>query len=360
MGNISSDSTTQQQSWHPIEVARQKLEGNRFFRWWYSFTTPPPVSDNANFVKREGERRARILSCIALYILVDHIFALPVSVLVGPISLAGNIFVLLFLVIALRLNRMGKTTLSAYTMIFIVEVVTIGFILSFVPFQPIEIEYYNIYFIAILVAVSLFPASSIFLFALLHSVLIIGGILFLPATPALAQELRNLMTLIPIISIPVASQWVTAGIAYLWTRSTMRAIERANRAEMVATLEHTIAEERASTERGKQELEESIQQLVQTHIAATQGQVANQIPYPPAKILWPLVGAMNLLWARLQRTHHIEREHQQLQQAIVAYASMIQKNGNASLPLTSTGTVLDQVILAAQTKSNSETHQKFP
>src|SRR5262249_14569682 len=129
--------------------------------------------------------------------------------------------------------------------------------------------------------------------------------------------------LIPTIAVSVALQLLSAGVAYIWVSSATHAIKRANRAEMVAVLEHTIAEERASAVREKRELEESFQQLVQMHIAATQGQVENQIPYPPSKALRPLVGAMHLLWARLQRTHHIEREYERLQQAIAYYMHII-------------------------------------
>ena len=119
-------------------------------------------------------------------------------------------------------------------------------------------------------------------------------------------------------------------------------------------LEHTIAEERAATEREKRELEESIQQLVQMHIAATQGHVENQIPYPPSKTLWPLVGAMNSLWGRLRRTHHIEREYEHLQQAIAYYMHIIQQHGLTQLSRVSTGTILDQFVRTMRTASSHE------
>ncbi len=88
--------------------------------------------------------------------------------------------------------------------------------------------------------------------------------------------------------------------------------------------------------------------------------MVNQLPYPPAKILWPLVGAMNLLWSRLQRAQQIEREHQHLQQVIVSYTQLIQQEGShASLPLVQTGTVLDPLILAAQASHSRELRQNI-
>jgi hypothetical protein len=94
-------------------------------------------------------------------------------------------------------------------------------------------------------------------------------------------------------------------------------------------------------------------------MAASKGQSPNQLPYPPAKVLWPLVGAMNLLASRSQRTQQIERDYQRLQQAIASYARIIQKDGHASLPRFQTGTLLDQLIMAAQAPGSQERQQSF-
>jgi hypothetical protein len=49
--------------WTPTEVVEQESEQREgsLVRWWYSWTTPerPPI--NASFVRREADRRARLL-----------------------------------------------------------------------------------------------------------------------------------------------------------------------------------------------------------------------------------------------------------------------------------------------------------
>lgn len=149
---------------------------------------------------------------------------------------------------------------------------------------------------------------------------------------------------------PVGLQIIIAGVAYLWVRSAIRAITRADRAEMVAKLEHTLAEERAHFELAKHQLEQSIQQLVQTHADAMNGQMVAKIPYPPeARVLWPLIGVINSLWVRLQHTHQTERDLLQLKQAIASYTTLLRQSAltpQQPLPAYQTRTELDTLIFA--------------
>jgi len=130
---------------------------------------------------------------------------------------------------------------------------------------------------------------------------------------------------------------------------------------MVATLEHTISEQRALIEHEKQELEESIRQLIQAHVDAANGQLLSRVTYPPAKSLWPLVGAMNSLWARLQHTQQIEYELQLLRRAIAYYIERMQQNsigsGQPSVPFVRTGTSLDQLMLAVKALYSTARYQ---
>src|SRR5207245_5433339 len=109
----------------------------------------------------------------------------------------------------------------------------------------------------------LIPPQSIFILALFNSLFIYLDLIYQQHTSVLANDLAT--QFIPVMIRPVGLQIIIAGVAYLWVRSATRAITRADRAEMVAALEHTIAEERASFELAKTQLEESIQQLVLMH-----------------------------------------------------------------------------------------------
>ena len=152
---------------------------------------------------------------------------------------------------------------------------------------------YDSLVLTILIAVSLLPTRSIFVAATINSVFIAIHILYAPRTPVMEQILQA--DLSQSLARPISLQFFVAVVVALWVYTAAKSNERANRAEMVATLEHTIAEQHQAAEQEKQELEASIQQIVQVHTDAINGQVIGRISYPPAKALWPLVGVVNSL-----------------------------------------------------------------
>lgn len=357
MDNISSRPAYGGQQWDTTEIIGQEPEQNRMFQWWYALTAPLPITGSGSFVEREADRKARSLSSVAAFFLSVLLLFLPACFFMGAIIIFADVLATIGTLIGLIVNRMGNTRAAGIIIVLGAEIALGGAMLLKSPLQPADIQLYDLYALIILLVASLLPPRTLFLFAAAHSAFIIVELCIHPDTPALAQNLQPQAQLFPAIMRSVGLQLLGSTVAYIWVRSATRAIERADRAEMVATLEHTIADERASGEREKQELEESIQQLIQAQMVATRGQITNQLPYPPAKVLWPLVGAMNLLWTRLQRTQQIEREHQRLQQVISSYISVVQKDRHASLPLVQTGTILDQLILAAQTSRSHEMQQ---
>lgn len=356
MNNISSHTADEGQQWNTSEVIGREPEQLPIVRRWYALTTPP-VKGAGSFVQREAARKARSLSSVAAFFLSVLLLFLPACFFMGTAIIIADTLAMLGTLIGLVVNRVGNTRAAGITIVLGAEVALGIAILLRGPFQPADIQLYDLYALIILLVASLFPPRALFLFAAAHSAFIIVELYIHPDTPALAQNLQPQAQLFPAIVRSVGLQLLGSTVAYIWVRSAALAIERANRAEMVATLEHTIAQERASSQREKQELEESIQQLIQAQMAATGGQVIHQLPYPPAKILWPLVGAMNLLWTRLQRSQQIEYEYERLQQMIFSYIRVVQRDGHASLPLVQTGTVLDQLILAAQPSHGRPTQQ---
>jgi hypothetical protein len=355
MDNISSHSPNEGQPWDTTEVVGQEPEQNRFFQPWYIWTAPPPAKGSGNFVQREVDRKARSLSSVAAFFLCVLLLFLPACFFMGMTTIVADVIAIVGTLIGLVVNRLGNTRMAGILIVLGAEIALATAILLKGPFEPADIQLYDLYALIILLVASLLPPRTLLLFAAAHSAFIIVELYIHPDTPALAQNLQPQAQLFPAMVRSVGLQLLGSTVAYLWVRSATRAIERANRAVMVATLEHTIAEERAFSEREKQELEESIQQLIQAQMAATRGQIANQIPYPPAKVLWPLVGAMNLLWTRFQRVQQIEHEHQHLQHVISSYIRIVQQERHASLPLVQTGTILDQLILAAQTPRSHKT-----
>lgn len=370
MANLSSDSANEARLWHSTEVVGQEPEQNQSFRWWYTLTTPASGAGEGNFVKREAERKARSLSSVAAFFLCVLLIFLPACFFMGNVVIFADVFAMVGTFVGLIVNRLGRTRVAGICIVLGAEIALAIAILLKGPLHPADIQLYDLYALIILLVASLLPPGSIFLFAAAHSAFIILELCIHQNTPALAQDLQLQSQLLPAIARSVGLQLLGSTVAYVWVRSAARAVERANRAEMVAMLEHTIAEERAAGDREKHELEESVQQLIQAQMAAMKGQLANQIPYPPAKILWPLVGAMNLLWSRLQRSQQIEREYQRLQQVMASYIQVVQNDSHASLPFVQTGTMIDQLILATHQRgretpqgsssTNGLRHPEFP
>ncbi|HEU5373884.1 MAG TPA: hypothetical protein VFV38_00445 [Ktedonobacteraceae bacterium] len=347
---LSFESSSASKSWSPGEITTPEPDGqDRLLGWWYNLTAFPEPPANASFVRREAVRRGRLFSTVTFFFLIVLIIFFPACLfLPNHLVIYLDGILIGITVFTLVLNRMEKPFLAGLILVIASELVLTAVIVTTIPFDETSIQLYDLYLVVDLLAVSLIPPQSIFPLALCNSLFIYLDLVYQPNTAVLAHDLTT--QLIPVVIRPVGLQIIIAGVAYLWVRSATRAITRADRAEMVAALEHTIAEERASFEMAKVQLEESIQQLVKTHAEAMNGQVIAKIPYTPeAKILWPLIGVINALWVRLQRAHQTEYELHQLKQAILTYTELLRQarlTPQRSLPMYRTKTELDSLIIA--------------
>ena len=354
--SLSSESLSNDRSWLSQGITTSKLDGqDRFLGWWHRWTTIGDPPDNASFAKREAARKGRLFSTVGFFFLVVLLVFLPgCLVLSGHMMLTLDCVLILATIGMLLLNRAGYTLVASIGLVLAAEAVLTAVILTTTPFDETSIQLYDLYAIADLLAVSLLAARYVLVFVLANSLFIWLTLRFQLHNAVLAHDLRT--QFIPILVSSVGLQIITAGVAYIWIASATRAIQRAERAEMVATLEHMMAEERTSFELARQQLEESIQHLVRTHAESMNGQTIAKIPYPPdAKVLWPLVGVINSLWMRLQRAHHTEHELQQLKQAIAGYAEVLQRATYSAqpVPIYHTRTELDALIMAVNNLQRS-------
>ena len=337
-------------AWSPGEVITSEPDWqDRLLGWWYKLTAISDPPSSASFVKREAARRVRLFSTVAFFFLIVLLMFFPACLfLPNRLVIYLDGLLIAITVFTLVLNRMGRPLLAGIILVVASELVLSAVIITTLPFDETSIQLYDLYLIVDLLAVSLLRPQTIFVLAFYNSLFIYVDLIYQPHTQVLTNDLMT--QFIPVLARPIGLQIIIAGVAYLWVRSATRAITRADRAEMVASLEHTIAEERAFSELARRQLEESIQQLVNAHIEAVNGQMIAKIPYPPnARILWPLVGVINSLWIRLQRAHQLEYEMQQLKKAITAYSELLQVavlTPQQSLPMPRTNTDLDPLILA--------------
>lgn len=348
--SFSSQSSASEGAWSPAEMITAAPDWqDRLLGWWYNLTAVPEPPANVSFIRREAVRRMRLFSTVSFFFLIVLIIFFPACLfLPNPLVIYLDGLLIGVTVLTLALNRQGKALLAGVILVIASEIVLTLVITTTLPLDEPSIQLYDLYLIVDILAASLIPPQTIFALAFFNSIFIGFDLVYQPHTAGMAHDL--LSQFIPMLVRPVGLQIIIAGVAYLWVRSANRAITRADRAEMVAQLEHTIAEDRALFEQAKTQLEASIQQLVKTHAEAMNGQMIAKIPYPPdAKILWPLIGVINSLWVRLQRTHQTEHELQQLKQVIAWYTEALHKAMLAPqqpLPMYQTKTDLDSLILA--------------
>jgi hypothetical protein len=348
--SISPESYPADRSWLSQGITAPQVEGQeRFLGWWHNWTAIPEPPTNASFARRDAARRGRLFSTVGFFFLIVLLLFFPAcAFLPNHLVIYLDGLLIGITVGTLLLNRVGKTLAAGIILVVASELVLTAVIFTTTPFDETSIQLYDLYVIVDLLAVSLLPPQYIFGLALCNSLLMWGSLSYQPHTAVLTHDL--LTQFIPVLVRPVGLQIIIAGVAYIWVRSATRAIMRAERAEMVATLEHMMVEERESFIQANRQLEASIQQLVRTHAESMNGQTIAKIPYPAdARILWPLVGVINSLWMRLQRAHHTEYELQQLKQAIAAYAEVLHRAAitpQQPVPIYHTRTDLDSLIFA--------------
>lgn len=300
--------------------------------WWYRLTLPPEVPGylDLTFAQRESTRRARLLSAISFFVLLVDLLLIPASLFTAnryvPYVCS---FALVAIIISIIANRTNNVTFASFLLVGALELALLSIVVTTIPFDVGNLPLYDLLIIVELFAASLLPAPYIFLTALFNSLFVITEVLLQKmsaglATPALYAYLQNPFH--AVLVRPVALQIVVGVMSFLWVRSTSQAIVRADRAEMVAQLEHELAQQ-------KEELEEGIRQLLQTHIDVSNGNFDARTPLTRDHTLWPLANALNTLLTRFQRASKAEQEIQRFQKMIPVLFNAIQAAEQSGKPL---------------------------
>lgn len=341
---------SQQKVWDGGNILAQEVSQlNRTRWWWHRLTTPSEATGQA-FVQREGSRRARLLSTITFFLIVIDLILIPATLFIpNHYVVFLCLFVLIICIAAIACNRANKVLFASFLLISTLELVLVAIIASTIPFDIGNLPLYDLLVIVELFAASLLPSSYIFVAALLN-IGFMSGELFLQktvsglATPALHTYLQT--QFYAALARPISLQIIVGVVIFLWVRSTTLAIARADRAEMIAKLEHDLAEQ-------KKQLEAGIQQILQTHTEVANGNLDSRTPMTRENSLWPLANALNILLTRFQRASKAEQELQRFHQVLPSLVSAVQtaEQRHTSLPyFTRTSTVLDPLLLSLSGK----------
>lgn len=275
-------------------------------QWWYSLAAPGEP-ENSTSQDRERVRAGRLSSIILLITFCFGLAQLP-----NALNSINHLFLFILLtamainIVALVFNRLGNVRAVGAVMVVVVE---LAFILVVVTSPTgLSSRSLTIFYMLVLtelIAVSLLPPKSVFLVALCNGAFTWAAISFLKHTPDL--KIATPSSYYSAIAGPLVMQVIVALVTYLWVEGAREAIERA---EQVAALERTLAERDRAEAEQKQQLEQGIQQILQTHIQAANGNFEVRAPLARENVLWQVAYSLNNLLARLQRATQSEHELQ--------------------------------------------------
>jgi hypothetical protein len=332
----------------PSVIDQEPEKDTSLLRWWYRFTAPTPAAASASLKEREISRRGRLTSATLLVVIILVLAAEPSAVFGSNKSL---IFILLIPVIidivALIFNKLGKITTAGILVIIGIEV---GLTLSIVGpafsggLDTYTLPQYDLLVQASFVAVTLLAPSSVFVMTAWHTAFTIITVKLLPKTPsllaALAQDQYGLFLR------PITLQVIVAVVTYMWATSAYQALKRADRAEVIAELEHRETERQQQELVLKQQLDEGIQQILQTHVQVANGDFSARTPLRQENVLWRIAYSLNNLLARLQSLNYAEHELQRARAETTRLVDAIHRAKQGQpLKLNRTGTYLDPLIL---------------
>lgn len=320
-----------------------------FLWWWYRLTAPTLVTTDDNLQLRDLSRRGRLTSATLLIVILLVLAAEPVAILGPNKALIGILLIPVAIdVVALIFNKLGKITTAGILVIIGIEV---GLILSILGptmagggITTYLLPQFDLMVQAEFVAITLLRPKSVFVIASLHCLFIVSALLLLPHSAEFAPIFAA--NEYEIFLRPITLQIIVAFVTYLWVTSAYQATRRADRAEVIAELERREVERQQQEIALKQQLDEGIQQILQTHVQVSNGNFSARAPLKQENILWRVAYSLNNLLARLQSLNYAEQE---LQRARVETARLVEMIHLARLGkpvrFERTGTHLDPLIL---------------
>ncbi len=272
---------------------------------------------------RESARRRQLVSTILLVVAGFQLVNLPGAIIdLSPLALGTVLLGLAICAVAMLFNRGGKAIVSSILLIIVVDL-GCGLMLLTSPMglDVANLPVFDVLIVSELIAVSLLPAISVFPIALVNMLFIIADIAFQPHTPALNQLLASGMAY-DVVAQPIGLQIIVPVVTYLWVRSALRAVVRADRAEEIAELQRREAER-------THQLETGIQQLLQTQVRAANGDLTARTNLSQDNLLWQVGVSLNMLLTRLQKAGReagrAEYENQQLRWEVAQLSEVVRE-----------------------------------
>lgn len=324
-----------------------------FLGWWYHIAAPTEP-EHSTFQDRERVRAGQLSSIILLLILCFGFSQLPNALVSMNHSFLGILLIAMFVnIVVFFLNRQGMVLIAGTIMVVVVEAAFILVVLtSPLGLSSRSLTIFHLIILTELMAVSLLPPKSVFLALFCNAVFTWAAITFMHHAADFPVPTPS--SYYAALASPLVLQGIVALVTYLWVQGARRAIAQA---EHTAMLERALAEKDRAAAEQKQQLEEGIQHILQTHIQVANGNFEARAPLSKDNVLWQVANALNNLLARLQRNVLAEQELQRVKAAAYHLTEVVHlaKRRNQIIRTAKSGTILDPL---AQELSDTSIHQK--
>lgn len=301
----------------PSYLSKPKQQDNRWLGWWYRIASPAAPDNLASFEDQERFRRGRTGSQIILALYLLTFVSIPAgSAGTNPFLTTILICILCALVVATVLNRFGKVALAGIIVVvaFTAEP-TINIITTPGGLNMMVLPIYGLLILPLVCTVTFLPPWWVFVVAAANCIFTWYSLTYLPLTAELSATLE--VAFAGIVTPIIISQLIVSVVAYIWVQGASKALVRADRAEELVKLEHDLALQARNATQERQQLETSIQKIINTHMRVANGDFEARVPLTEDNILWQISGSLNNLLSRTQRFRQESARLQQVEQSLI-------------------------------------------
>jgi hypothetical protein len=281
--------------------------------WWLNMTAPPRPADMSPLPIREFIRKAELTSVIILAVFA-YLVAIISNSLSDPSTAQAVIIMVVVLVIAIWLNRKGRTYIAAYTLIIaMISLIAFAVIGAQGGLRLIWFTTYDLFAIPIFASALILHKRMSLLFALIVAAFIIGDYSLHPHALITGMGANQFDEIAYELAQPYFNWWaminrnvsivIFSGIlGWLAAFSFEKALAWAEQARNEATIAHALVDYK---ERSTQELSLFLNEVVEAFVAQANGQTKYLQPRP---INDSFHQATLLLNERLRRFERLRRQ----------------------------------------------------
>jgi len=305
---------------------------------------------------REKARRKQIVGAILLVIVIFQLVELPGALMMHTAMDIGTVILGLALcAVAALFNQFGKITIVTVLLIAVIDL-GCGLMLLTSPMglDVSELPVFDVLLVSELIAVSLLPALSVFPVALGNILFTIAVLMFAPRTMELNMVLTSNMAYDTILQ-PIGLQIIVALVCYIWVRSALRALARADRAEEIAQLQRREAELLRREAEFNHIFMQGSDHLLEVLVRAANGDHVVRSTLNQDHPLWRIGNALNVLLTRISRMANAEKEINRLRMTIAQLTERIfdrERGRRQAPPTTIPVTPLSQPVAPTATSSS--------